>query len=93
VAQPSGEGQMIQPNNPFASMPRCGAKTRAGKPCRRIGNKRNGRCKLHGGRAGAPSGERNGAWRHGGRAKEAIAQQKAIRALLRDATHVLRRDK
>jgi hypothetical protein len=84
---------MTERKSPFATMERCGAKTRSGKPCQRIGNKRNGRCKLHGGRAGAPSGERNGAWRHGGRTKEAIAQQKAIRALLRDATQVLRRDK
>ena len=84
---------MTERKNPFAAMPRCGAKTRGGKPCQRIGNKRNGRCKLHGGRAGAPSGELNGAWRHGVRTKEAIAQQKAIRALLRNATQVLRRDK
>ena len=81
---------MTELKNPFPTMPRCGAKTRSGKPCQRIGNKRNGRCKLHGGRAGAPWGERNGAWRHGGRTKEAIAQQKAIRALLRQAAQVLR---
>ena len=29
----------------------CGAKTRSGKPCKRFGNKQNGRCKLHGGRS------------------------------------------
>ena len=84
---------MTEQTNPFAVMPRCGARTRGGKPCRRIGNKRNGRCKLHGGRAGAPSGKRNGAWRHGGRSKEAADQRKAIRTLLREATQLLRRDK
>jgi hypothetical protein len=84
---------MTERESLFVVMPRCGAKTRSGKPCQRIGNKRNGRCRLHGGRAGAPPGERNGAWRHGGRTREAIAQQKAIRALLRDATQMLRRDK
>ncbi|WP_394166590.1 HGGxSTG domain-containing protein [Photobacterium piscicola] len=31
------------------SLPLCGAKTRSGAPCKRRGNKRNGRCKLHGG--------------------------------------------
>lgn len=31
------------------SLPLCGAKTRSGEPCKRKGNKRNGRCKLHGG--------------------------------------------
>ncbi len=83
---------MTEKRNPFASLPRCGAKTRSGRPCQRIGNKRNGRCKLHGGRAGAPSGERNGAWRHGGRSKEAAAQRKAIRAILREAQQLLRKD-
>lgn len=33
------------------SLPKCGAKTRSGNPCKRLGNKRNGRCKLHGGRS------------------------------------------
>lgn len=33
------------------SLPLCGAKTRSGTPCKRKGNKRNGRCKLHGGRS------------------------------------------
>ena len=33
---------------------RCGAVTRSGYPCRRPGNKINGRCKLHGGRSTGP---------------------------------------
>ncbi|TGV19484.1 hypothetical protein E5N72_05150 [Pseudoalteromonas sp. MEBiC 03607] len=33
------------------NLPLCGAKTRSGSPCKRKGNKRNGRCKLHGGRS------------------------------------------
>ena len=33
------------------SLSKCGAKTRSGKPCKRVGNKINGRCKLHGGRS------------------------------------------
>lgn len=33
------------------SLPLCGAKNRQGKPCKRRGNKRNGRCKLHGGKS------------------------------------------
>jgi hypothetical protein len=40
------------------SLPKCGAKTRSGSPCKRLGNKRNGRCKLHGGRStGAKTAE------------------------------------
>ena len=33
---------------------RCGAKTRRGTPCRRPANKRNGRCRLHGGQSTGP---------------------------------------
>ena len=33
---------------------RCEARTRRGTPCRRPGNKINGRCKLHGGRSTGP---------------------------------------
>ena len=47
------------------SLPRCGAKTRSGKPCQRFGNKINGRCKLHGGRStGAKTKEGKLAVRH-----------------------------
>jgi hypothetical protein len=38
--------QMKQGTDPFANMPRCGAKTRAGTPCQRIGNSRNGTVNL-----------------------------------------------
>ena len=33
---------------------RCGAKTRQGSPCLRPANKRNGRCRLHGGASSGP---------------------------------------
>ena len=45
---------------------RCGAKTRRGTPCRRPANKRNGRCRLHGGASSGPRTEQ-------GRAKIAAA--------------------
>jgi hypothetical protein len=38
----------------LATLPRCGAQTRAGTPCQRAGNLLNGRCKLHGGRSTGP---------------------------------------
>ena len=34
---------------------KCEARTRRGTPCRRPGNKINGRCKLHGGRSTGPT--------------------------------------
>ena len=45
---------------------RCGAKTRRGTACRRPANKRNGRCRLHGGASSGPRTEQ-------GRAKIAAA--------------------
>ena len=36
---------------------RCGAKTRRGTACQRPGNKRNGRCRLHGGASTGPRTE------------------------------------
>ena len=36
---------------------RCKAKTRRGSLCQRPGTKRNGRCKLHGGRSSGPKTE------------------------------------
>jgi hypothetical protein len=43
------------------------------------------RCRMHGGAqgSGAPSGERNGNYRHGLYTAEAIAERKAVRAWLR----------
>ena len=36
---------------------RCGAKTRRGTHCQRPANKRNGRCRLHGGQSSGPKTE------------------------------------
>lgn len=43
----------------------CGAKTRSGTPCKKAALKGRARCQLHGGRAGAPRGERHGNYKHG----------------------------
>ena len=52
----------------LASAPRCGARTRAGAPCRSPAVHGRARCRMHGGArgSGAPHGNRN-AWKHGGR--------------------------
>ena len=46
---------------------------------------KKGRCGLHGGArgSGAPSGERNGQYRHGERTKAAIAERQKFSALLK----------
>src|SRR6516164_8251236 len=64
---------------------RCGAKTRTGRSCQSPVVKGCKRCRMHGGAHGsrAPSGERNGNYRHGLYTAEAIAERKAIRVWLR----------
>jgi hypothetical protein len=56
-------------NEPLAlrEMPRCGARTRHGKPCQSPSVRGKRRCRMHGGAqgSGAPKGERNGHYRHG----------------------------
>jgi hypothetical protein len=65
---------------PMHASPRCGAHSRrTGKPCRN-GAMANGRCRMHGGKStGAPTGERIGNYRHGGR----TGQSEAVNALVR----------
>ena len=76
--------------NPFAQLPRCGAKTRAGSLCRRIAGPKK-RCYFHGGApgSGAPTGNRN-RLAHGRYSEAAIAERKDVRALLRQAKAHLR---
>lgn len=70
----------------------CGAKTRAGSSCRCPAMKGKTRCLRHGGKSpGAPMGEANGSYRHGGETNEAIAlRQEASRLLkaIRSAAYV-----
>jgi hypothetical protein len=51
------------------------------------------RCRLHGGAlgGGAPSGPRNGNYRHGRNTKEAMAEKQLMRALLRQLRKLLHR--
>jgi hypothetical protein len=67
---------------------RCGARTRSGAPCKsaRVTGRR--RCRMHGGAdgSGAPSGSRNGNFRHG----RYTAEVAATRRWLREATRLLR---
>jgi glucans biosynthesis protein len=64
--------------------PRCGARTRTGKLCRSPAVRGKRRCRMHGGAAGsgAPIGNKN-ALRHGHYTAEAIAERRAVAALIR----------
>lgn len=45
---------------------------------------------MHGAKAGAPTGERNGAWRHGGATKEVVAERRELMELIREAREMER---
>ncbi|WP_282522646.1 HGGxSTG domain-containing protein [Bradyrhizobium sp. Arg816] len=63
--------------------PRCGARTRSGKPCQAPGMP-NGRCRMHGGPSpGAPKGNKN-AFKHGYYSTRAMLQRREIAALIRE---------
>ena len=70
--------------------PRCGAKTRSGKPCRSPSVTGKKRCRMHGGAegSGAPKGNQN-AFKHGYYSKVAIEERRAMKRLIREAKSFL----
>jgi hypothetical protein len=61
---------------------RCGAKTRAGSPCKTPAMA-NGRCRMHGGKSpGPPLGSQN-ALKHGERSAARIEERRRLSATLR----------
>ncbi|RVQ65730.1 hypothetical protein EKN06_12405 [Croceicoccus ponticola] len=66
----------------------CQARTRAGTLCRCPALRGRERCRLHGGRAGAPKGEANGSWKHGGQTNDAIALRREAGRLLKELRNV-----
>jgi uncharacterized protein YjcR len=75
---------------PMLTSPRCGAKTRLGKPCRSPSVNGKRRCRLHGGApgSGAPRGNKN-AFKHGGYSREVLAEREQIRELPRQTRKVM----
>src|ERR1700681_1646512 len=65
---------------------RCGAKTRAGHPCRQAAVRGRSRCRMHGGAkgSGGPRGNRNGKFKHGLFTGEAKATRRVTRAKVRE---------
>jgi glucans biosynthesis protein len=65
--------------------PRCGAKTRSGKPCRAPSVQGKRRCRMHGGAhgSGAPEGNQN-AFKTGRYTRDAIAMRKALREFFKE---------
>jgi uncharacterized protein YjcR len=75
---------------PMLSSPRCGARTRSGKPCRSPAVDGKKRCRMHGGASGsgAPRGNKN-AVKHGLYTREAIAQRRQLAELMRQSRKLL----
>jgi len=65
------------------SVRRCGARNRAGQPCRCPAIRGRLRCRLHGGRSpGAPRGEQNGNFKDGYFTCEAVKERKWVKELV-----------
>jgi glucans biosynthesis protein len=83
-------GTFPRNSGPMLASPRCGARTRAGKPCSAPAVEGRTRCRMHGGapESGAPTGNRN-AVKHGLYTKAAIEERKQLRTLMRDARKLM----
>jgi glucans biosynthesis protein len=70
----------------LAKAARCGAKTRAGQPCRQAAVRGRSRCRMHGGAkgSGGPRENRNGNFKHGLFTGKAKATRRVMRAKFRE---------
>jgi len=70
----------------MAKARRCGAKTRAGRPCRQAAVRDRSRCRMHGGAkgSGGPQGDCNGNFKHGLHTREAKAIRRVMRTKVRE---------
>jgi hypothetical protein len=70
----------------MAKARRCGAKTRAGHPCRQAAVRDRTRCRMHGGAngSGGPRGNRNGNFKYGLYTRENQSMRKVMRAQVRE---------
>jgi glucans biosynthesis protein len=77
---------------PMLASPRCGAKTRAGTPCRAPAVRGKARCRMHGGAAGsgAPRGNKN-ALKNGFYTSESILGRRLMREMLWESRALLKR--
>ena len=76
---------------PMLDSPRCGARTRAGTPCRSPAIRGKRRCRMHGGArgSGAPKGNQN-ALKHGTYTEAALRQRAEMRLLVEESEELLR---
>jgi hypothetical protein len=78
--------------NPMQRSARCHAHSkRTGEPCNAPAVVGWLVCRMHGAGGGAPSGKKNGNYRHGTRTKEAMALRASINDLVRESLQQLGR--
>ena len=75
---------------PMLTSPRCGARTRSGRPCQSPAVQHKKRCRMHGGApgSGAPRGNKN-AQKHGLYTREASAQRRQVGELIRQSRKLM----
>ena len=74
----------VNPMQSAHDAPRCKAQSkRSGKTCGAPAVRGCRVCRMHGARGGAPTGKRNGNYRHGTRTKEAIQAVRLVNLLSR----------
>ena len=77
---------------PFQKSPRCSATSkRTRQPCQASAVTGWTVCRFHGARGGAPTGKRNGMYRHGLHTKKAAALNSRIADLQRKSRALMRR--
>ena len=80
--------------NPM-NAPRCGAKTRQGKPCKASAMP-NGRCRMHGGKSTGPrtpegfEKSRKANWKHGLYSAAFLEERRFMKSLLKESERTLR---
>ena len=73
---------------PHSEMARCGAKTRAGRPCGQFAMP-NGRCRFHGGKSSGPRDLSKWHLKHGRFSKAGLAERRGYAALLSEVRETL----
>jgi hypothetical protein len=75
----------------LAKASRCGARTRAGHPCRQAAVRGRARCRMHGGAkgSGGPRGDRNGNFKNGLWTRESVRIRRTMRAKVREIRALL----
>jgi len=85
-------GEHSRNTGPMLSSPRCGAKTRSGKPSMSPAVSGKRRCRMHGGAqgSGVPRGNKN-ALKHGLHTRKAIEERRQLRALMRQSRMLIQK--